>query len=740
MFDFTNSSFSSLITIFSAIIGLAYPVLLQSIQRIDEQYNSTRLSSSFQNESVFKAFKKVLFINIIISILCPFILYVSNINITVFVVTLQTIFISALLFTSFQQFEIIIIYYNPKKLQERLKSSLAKKKKSMMNILKKDDNKLVEELLNLLDLSIYAARKTDQDVYYGSIREIYEFVLEYQRNVDKDNFVFYPNGFMKIFLKIRTYSTDENNQTYFYKQNDITSILLNSPKEHRISPPTYMFLWLTINDVIASNNEGWFNQYWSIVNQLYSLSFQNLYSEDRNSQNEVDKKRFYEQHIMLGALLVYNNKYKWLNDMMFFTYELPPHYNLIPGTLIKIFDELKKVYDFSYPREFKSLSSTYPFIGMHADVNADYYIFNEVKRYLSLLVIRLFLVNDYNINYADPMELPELGHNIADNEFNIKLAQQLIEGVNRWYDEKDKIYFDYIPKQEDVIDLLKSYINKLNLTINLAKNNPEIVINKIEKLKKNLFEQEQKSIKDIITFEYVVKRLKLSPNKTLQSKVFVIPYDNKLEKQEILSGYSSYSFNLEEVLIQILFDYIQRYYLNYFISQKSIKDYTIAYEDIFKAFDRLDLDSTKHIILLQGVYLGNYEEQDGNQNNYIYNPNQNNFIYNSNTGVFSYNNVNIINIPSQESSILILKISDLPYYEFCEIDDKDLAKINKDSFLYSNLDSINPSDCILELRYKLKFNYNSDLNFIKLKISYNLPLGSNGDLDSIEKFDKVMNK
>lgn len=732
MFDFTNSSFSSLITIFSAIIGLAYPVLLQSIQRIDEQYNSTRLSYRFQEEVVFNLFQFFLFSNIIISVLFPFILYISNINWTVNCVILQTISISALLFTSFHLFRVIRKYYYPKHLFEKLVFSLNKKKSSMMEILnKKDDNKLVKELLNLLDLSIYAARKTDQDIYYGSISEIYDFVLEYQRNIEKDKYVVYPKGFMKIFLKIRTYSTDENNQTYFYKQNDITSILLNSPKEHRISPPTYMFLWLTINDVIASNNEGWFNQYWSIVNQQYSLSFHNLYPEDSSSQNELDKKRFYEQHIMLGALLVYNNKYKWLNNMMFFTNEMPPHYNLIPGTLVKIFDQLKYFYDFSFHSVNIFLSSKYPFIGMNADVNTDYYIFNEIKRYFSLLVIRLFLVNDYNINYSNPMDLPKIGTNVAENKANIKLAQQLIEGVNQWYEEKDKIYFDYIPKQEDVINLLKSYINLSDNDINSVKQNPEIDPQKIKKLKNNLFAHEQKSTKDIITSQNIKTQLKLEPNQTLKSKELPILYKNKLQEEEILKGYSLYSFNLEEVLIQILFDYIQRYYINYFISQKSINDYTIAYEDIFKAFDRLDLDSNKHIILSQGVYLGNFEEQYGKQNN---------FIYNSNTGVFSYNNVNIINIPSQESSILILKISDLPYYEFSEIDDKGLAKINKDSFLYSNLDSINPNDCILKLKYKLKFYSNSNLNFIRLKVSNNLPLGSNGDLDIIEKFDKVMNK
>lgn len=37
-FDFTNYAYSGLIGIFSAIVGMCYPLLLQAIDRIDEKY------------------------------------------------------------------------------------------------------------------------------------------------------------------------------------------------------------------------------------------------------------------------------------------------------------------------------------------------------------------------------------------------------------------------------------------------------------------------------------------------------------------------------------------------------------------------------------------------------------------------------------------------------------------------------------------------------------------------------
>lgn len=111
MFDFTTETFSSLISIFSAVIGLGYPVLLQSIQRIDEQYCSVRLAYRFQQEISFKFFQFILFSNIIISILSPFVIYLLPVDFSNYVVSVQTVFILALLLCSFNLFNIIRIYY-----------------------------------------------------------------------------------------------------------------------------------------------------------------------------------------------------------------------------------------------------------------------------------------------------------------------------------------------------------------------------------------------------------------------------------------------------------------------------------------------------------------------------------------------------------------------------------------------------------------------------------------------------
>lgn len=57
-FEFSNNTVSLLISVFSVIVGMTYPILLQAIQRIDEQYRSSRLSKMLMKEPKFKRFQE----------------------------------------------------------------------------------------------------------------------------------------------------------------------------------------------------------------------------------------------------------------------------------------------------------------------------------------------------------------------------------------------------------------------------------------------------------------------------------------------------------------------------------------------------------------------------------------------------------------------------------------------------------------------------------------------------------
>ena len=55
-FDFTNSAVSSLNSIFSAVMGIAYPLILQAVEKLNEQYASLRIARLFLSEPVFRRY------------------------------------------------------------------------------------------------------------------------------------------------------------------------------------------------------------------------------------------------------------------------------------------------------------------------------------------------------------------------------------------------------------------------------------------------------------------------------------------------------------------------------------------------------------------------------------------------------------------------------------------------------------------------------------------------------------
>lgn len=730
MFDFTTETFSSLISIFSAVIGLSYPVLLQSIQRIDEQYQSVRLSRRFQKETIFKIFQIILLVNIIISLLAPYIIYITQTTSTIYIISLQTVLVAALLMTSFHLFTIIRIYYHPFSLLERLVKFLDKENTNMMKILEKEDNNsFVKDLRNVFDISVYSAKNNDRDLYFSALSTIYGYFYKYQKNTSADVPVVYPAGFVKILLEIKKLSSDKINPTYFYKENSITSVLYDTTYENIISESTYNIIWSILNDIINSDNKNWFKQYWSWADQYCNFVLNSTIKEDGGVNKDKGKERFSEFHIVLGALLVYNHKYDWLCDIMCFTNCLPPKYNLIPGTFIDIFDWFKKLDSMSSYRSFRLISTSYPFNGMNADVNTDYYIGNEIVKYLSLLMIRLFVFDDYNINYCDPKDLPKIGEGIKENEYYVELIKKLIQGVNNWYDKGliNKINFiiDEIPRKDSVIQLLDSYIKTCKSSIEQIETNAKIDNEKVVILKKDLLKFEQLYKRSIIAKGNANIDAIINGSKG-NEKYEEVPYTYKLSKEDILEGYSSISSNLEEVLIRIIYNILQRYYLMYFVKNKSKQDYVIGHKDIFKCFNALQINNEENVILSLGIYLRSFENLYGKQAGLEITQDQ-----------ITYKKIPIIDLASQELSFIILNRSDLPFWEFTKNSETALSAIDSNSYLYTNLDHIDSQKRLLKLSYFMKFHYIENVRYIRVKVSYNLPLDNNGDLDKIQPFAKI---
>lgn len=122
-FEFSNNSISSLVSIFSAIMGIGYPLLLQTIERLDEQYKSQRIARLFLQERTFKRFQWLLAISIAFAIMSIFILEMLDGYeiLTDIWVTAHSAVTLMLLYKMVMLVHLILIYYDSKDLLERIK-------------------------------------------------------------------------------------------------------------------------------------------------------------------------------------------------------------------------------------------------------------------------------------------------------------------------------------------------------------------------------------------------------------------------------------------------------------------------------------------------------------------------------------------------------------------------------------------------------------------------------------------
>ena len=125
MFDFFDYIFSSLISIFAALMGMAYPLILQAIQRIDEMYNSSKLAAYFQKQWFFHLFSRILLVSIPVSIVAPFLLYYFRDFSWMMILSAAHAFIVfALAMSAFILFKYIMMTINPSKFFEYLEYKL----------------------------------------------------------------------------------------------------------------------------------------------------------------------------------------------------------------------------------------------------------------------------------------------------------------------------------------------------------------------------------------------------------------------------------------------------------------------------------------------------------------------------------------------------------------------------------------------------------------------------------------
>ena len=472
IFDFTNYTFSGLLSILASLYGVGYPLIMQSIGRIYTQYDSTLLANRFTRETIYRVFQVLLILNLLFAVSTPFLLHAELWNIGF--VTIQAILLVLLMGSTYLLFQLMIKYENAEELLMHIEGGQIDK----------------SNIMDIFDIAIYADSKNNHQLYVNAMSSVFSYIFVQQGDDDKNQNedenlppVVYDENVVTILRKLKGFIREDDGYHLLHRNNDIVAILYNQFSKSRISLQTHQMMWGLLNEAITYNNHSWFKQYWQFADSYSSLQY-------RFVDNEIlrqDKKEFMLRHVMIGTLLLHNERYKWLNDIFLYTHSDPEYYGLIPSTFIEIVEMLENIDSICTVPAFQQ--QNFYFANEMGGVNDEKFIFRKAVKYLSLLVIRLWTLEHRNFNVINSLfQTPSSPMLIEDNERAVSLMNMMKDDIEEFY---RKNIFQMIPRlvsvdKADIISLLSDYQKQCKDTNDSHVKEPDVDKEKFIQLKKEI--------------------------------------------------------------------------------------------------------------------------------------------------------------------------------------------------------------------------------------------------------------
>lgn len=467
-FDFTNYTFSGLLSILASLYGVGYPLIIQSIERIYSQYDSALLANRFTKEPVYKLFQASLVINLIFAIATPFLFLAEWWNIGF--VTIQACLLVVLISSAFMLFQLMIKYGNAKELLRHVEG------RQIVN----------SNVMDILDIAIYADSKNNHQLYIDAMSSVFAYIQKQQfdydgssPDIDFQTPVVYDSQVVEIIKKIKGYIREDDGHHQLHRNNDIVSVLYNQLSKTRISSQTHTLMWGLLNESITFDNHSWFKQYWQFADSYASLKYRFPASETERK----DKYEFMMRHVMVGTLLLHHNRYQWLNDVILYTHSEPEFFGLIPSSFAEILYMIQRIdHICSIP---ESSYYNFYFSNEMGGVKDGQFIFREAVRYLSLTVIRLWSLQPQEyFGGHNAFAMPLTPTLISDLERCVSIMDMMVSDVKSYYDSS---IFEKIPRLKKVelasiLKLLKEYQDTCAETRIERLEHPDVDPRKFEKM------------------------------------------------------------------------------------------------------------------------------------------------------------------------------------------------------------------------------------------------------------------
>jgi hypothetical protein len=648
---------SFIIPMIVAIFAFAFPLLIQTASRIDDKYHSTLLVKVFRKDWICKSYLWVL----VFSIIALFIWILQLPLIFDCGVFNKLIENSALFFISITTFSLVVmtfgivwliyIYYVPDKLLDRLiKQYKATKDKS-------------QYFVAISNIMHYAIRNADRTLSFKTLDFYSSQFVEYRTNKE-DEVVVYPDEYYLVIEESNELVyLSQKIETSYFNESVLLGMFIDEYQKTIISQRTYLSIWKGLRQALYFNREEFVMAYWRKAHQyfnfflkriypVYDSGWKNVINKDEIAKRDEERERFLEFHYALGGLLMFLGKYDLIRQITSWTNQQPPKYVLVPETMIEVINRYMNV---SQKRGYFNpvyYEQNYPFPDTNG-VNADGIIQMWIKRYISILFLRQYILNEHFI-YSRTLQMPSppetliekkawndeldsLKYFVRENLMNENLLQQLdleVLSSEDWFKENEKV------EPLALIDNLRAVID---MSIEQKKIQQEI-----DEEKKQEF---YTATKAIISESYTrFGKLFGSVINENYSSFFLGGRFQVMNKEAFAKDQAVSYINSNTIVAETVSLELQRDILNVFLMLNR-KEYLLEESETFSGIDNLITAKDEFVIVAVGV-------------NLIYLQGKNNKLKNDNDN-WSYNGISIINIDNSmnefiSQSFILIKIEDLP--------------------------------------------------------------------------------
>ena len=560
------------------------------------------------------------------------------------------------------------VYYVPDKLLERLI-------KQYHNSTANDKSMLFMAISKIMH---YAIKKSDSKLSFSTLQFYYNEFYAYRED-KKNEKCTYPEEYYRVINETNEFAYMEpKKETSFFNESVMLGLLIDEYQGTILSDQTYREIWKGMRQALYYNRVDFIAAYWRKAHQYMSFGLTPIYPKYNNNFNVTnqtdvnrrseERERFLEFHYALGGLLMMKQKYTLINQLTSWTNQTPPKYVLVPETMeevIERFMNIEKKGGYMDPIYYEQ---KYPFPDI-SGVNANDIIKIWIKRYVAILFLRQYTLNEYFV-YSRTLEMPN--------------PPQTLSEKRNWLDELDvlkEFVMEYLSDNSCLKSLNLEVLGLPNWFENNNRTNPEELIESFKKQVKYSAEQKKENqeldqekidqlnnaTKKILTnhFDYYETLFgnHIEDSKPHKSLFYGGRYEVS-DKMAFAEDQDMGYVDFDSIYAEIIATEFSHNMPSVFRVYYKTTYYILAEKDIFSAIDNMQMDSQKFTIVSVGVNLYLYKSHG---------------VLSKENGFWEYNGIPIVElgytqIDAVNNSLFIIRNEDLPCILHNEINKETINK------------------------------------------------------------------